>query len=69
MYTGLNPADIIQLKPMDFKEYKHELETGETQIFYVLSKEREKTKKKKKFSFFYTHLKQKNSMKLLIYRK
>ena len=37
MYSGLNPIDIIQLKPVDFKPYKG---------YYVVIKEREKTKHK-----------------------
>ncbi len=35
MYSGLNPIDIVHLKPVDFKPYKE---------YYVLIKEREKTK-------------------------
>jgi len=44
MYTGLNPADIVKLKPNDFKLYEKTNNNGETtfKIYYIL-KERQKT--------------------------
>lgn len=39
MYCGLNPADVVLLKPKDFKRYKNT-------NYYVLVKSREKTKRK-----------------------
>lgn len=49
MYTGLNPVDIINFRPRDFKIYRMEPNENSTNewISYVLVKIREKSKHKK----------------------
>ena len=42
MYTGLNPADLVKLKPNDFKKISNKEKYGDTIYFYV-NKDRTKS--------------------------
>lgn len=45
MYTGLNPADLVELKPVDFKKISNKEKYGDN-VYYYVKKERKKEKHK-----------------------
>ena len=45
MYTGLNPADLVKLKPNDFQKISNKEKYGD-KVYYFVNKDREKTKHK-----------------------